>query len=320
MDIGRLVTPLRQRSEGTVGLLLATYNAGPFVDQALAAVATQTRPPDQIVLVDDASSDDTVRRARTWQSRLPLEVVVQPTNGGVSRARNTGARLLQTDLIAILDGDDVVLPDHIEVLADLHRAHGGIAAPQAYFWVPGQRCTPYQRRIRGLHLPRTGQLRRLVHKNYVFVASMVSRKDFELVGGYHEGPRHHDMTSDWDLWLRMVAAGCGVRQAPFPTVLYRVAPGSMADDTEALIESEILQLDRTRQFVPGCLAPEINRAIRNRRAQLTVLARSRSGERWPLARLAVGTGGGDPRNRLRALSAAVAPHWSGKVVGRRGAW
>ncbi len=314
------MTGISHSAEPTVGLLVATYNAAPFVDQTLAAIAAQTRLPDQIVLVDDASTDDTVCRARAWQSHLPLEVVVQPTNGGVSRARNTGAKLLETDLVAILDGDDLVLPDHLELLANEHHHHGGIVAPQAYFWVPGQRCTPYQRRIRGLSLPHSGQLRRLVHKNYVFVASMVSRKDFELVGGYHEGPRHQDMTSDWDLWLRLVAAGCRVRQAPYPTVLYRVVPGSMADDTVRLIESEILQLDRTRQFVPGWLAPDINRAIRHRRAQLTVLAQARSGERWPLARLAAGSGGGDPRNRLRALSAAVAPRWSAKLVRQRGAW
>ncbi|MFN0025807.1 MAG: glycosyltransferase family 2 protein, partial [Acidimicrobiales bacterium] len=220
-----------ERVEASVGLLLTTYNSAPFIDQALASIATQTRLPDHIVLVDDASTDQTVCRARAWQTRLPLEVVVLPTNGGVSRARNAGAKLLGTDLIAILDGDDVVLPDHVELLADRHRQRGGIVSPKAYFWVPGRRCTPYQRRLRGLNLPRTGQLRRLVRKNYVFVASMVSRRDFELVGGYTEGPPHQDMTSDWDLWLRMVAAGNRVSQAPFATVLYRVVPGSMADDT-----------------------------------------------------------------------------------------
>lgn len=304
----------------TVGLLLTTYNSARFIDQTLASIATQTRSPDQIVLVDDASTDDTARRARMWQSHLPLEVVVQPRNGGVSRARNAGAKRLGTDLVAILDGDDVVLPDHLEILTDLHHRQGGIVAPRALFWVPGQRCTPYQRRLRGLNPPRTRQLQRLIQKNYVFVASMVSRKDFELVGGYHEGPRHHDMTSDWDLWLRMVAAGSRVSQAPVPTVLYRVLPGSMADGTAHLVESEILQLQRTRALVPNSCGSHIDRAIRHRQAQLAMLARSANGERLALARMALGSSGGDPRNRLRALSSAIAPQWSSKVVGRRGVW
>ena len=304
----------------SIGLLLATYNGTRFIDQTLAAIAAQTRLPDQIVLVDDASSDTTAAKAAEWRHRLPLEVLVQPRNGGVSRARNEAARHLETDLLAVLDGDDVLLPDHFAVLESLYAAEGGIASPLAYFWVPGQRRTRYQRRLRGLTTPRNNQLRKLIHKNYVFVASLVSRKDFERVGGYSEGERTQDMTSDWDLWLRLVAAGCRVSQANFPTVLYRIVAGSMADDTVHLLESEIIQLNRTRSFVPSNLHREIDKAIANRRAELAVLALSDAGDRVTLARMALGPKGGDHRNRARALGTALAPDLSAHVVRRRGVW
>ena len=160
----------------TVGLAIAAFRAADVVDQTLAAVAAQTRLPDQVVLVDDASPDETALRAKRWQDVLPLEVVCKTTNGGVARARNDAIARLDTDLIAIVDGDDLLLPDHLDLFARLHRVHGGIVSARARFWNPGLAPRPYQRRVRGLVPPRHGQLSRLIQRNFVFVASLVERQ------------------------------------------------------------------------------------------------------------------------------------------------
>ncbi len=304
----------------TVGLVISAYQGERFIDQTLAAVAAQSRLPDQVVVVDDASADSTAKRAARWIDVLPLDVVALPTNGGVARARNQALARLDTDLVAILDGDDVLLPDHLEVLADLHARKGGIVSARASFWTPGQPPRPYQRRIRGFVPPASRQLERLVRRNYVFIASMVSRADLDSVGGFTEGERSQDTTADWDLWLKLAARGVEITLAPFPTVLYRVVPGSMADDAGNLIECEILQLERSRAFLPPELDSTVDEAIAQRRSELRVLELAAEASVIGLARRAVGRGGGDWRNRARAASYALAPATAKKLLRRRGGW
>ncbi|MGE3356684.1 MAG: glycosyltransferase family 2 protein [Acidimicrobiia bacterium] len=303
----------------TIGVVITTYQAAAYVDQALASIAGQTRPADRIVLVDDASTDATVARVRTWQRHLPIDLVVQPVNGGVARARNAGLARLDTDVVAILDGDDVLLPDHLQLLGDLHEVNGGIISPMAMFWTPGHAPRPYQRRLRGFVPPKDDQLRRLIHRNFVFVASVMSRFDIDAVGGFAEGDRAQDTTADWDLWLRLTAKGCHVTQGPFPTVLYRVHAGSMASDAGSLLRAEIQQLERARTFLPEHLETTVVEAIGNRRAELELLEDC-AGSRFEQARRAVGPGGGDWRNRARALAGATAPGAAAKLLRRRGCW
>lgn len=307
------------RSSPSLGLVVTTYQAAAYVDQVLASVASQTRIPDRVVLVDDASDDGTLERARSWAPHLPIELVRQRTNGGVARARNEGIGRLDTDLVAILDGDDVLLPDHFEVLSRLHRTYGGVITPQANFWVPGSPPRPYHRRLRGFVPPKVDQLRRLIMRNFVFVASLVSRFDLEAVSGFTEGDRAQDTTADWDLWLRLSAKGCPITSGPFPTVLYRVVQGSMADDSTNLLECEIKQLERARTFLPERFEPVIADALANRRAELHLLV-DRSDSRLQQARMAVGRRGGDWRNRARALAGAASPATADRLLRHRGGW
>jgi glycosyltransferase involved in cell wall biosynthesis len=303
----------------TTGVIITTFQSAAYVDQALASLAGQTRPADRVVVVDDASTDGTVERVRSWQRHLPLELVVQPVNGGVARARNAGLSRLDTDLVAILDGDDVLLPDHLQVLSELHEVHGGIISPKAMFWNPGSPPRPYQRRLRGFVPPQHDQLRRLVQRNFVFIASLASRFDIDAVGGFAEGDRAQDTTADWDLWLRLVAKGCQVRSGPFPTVLYRVHAGSMADDSATLLRSEILQLHRARRYLPEHLDGVIDEALANREAELALLEED-GGSRTCQAWRAFGPHGGDWRNRARALVGAACPQAAGKLLRHRGNW
>ncbi len=87
LRVSSFAPPVRTPS---VGLVVTTHRCGPFIDQTRTSVAGQTHPPDQVVVVDDASDDDSVARARAWSSHLNLEVVALARNEGVARARNAG--------------------------------------------------------------------------------------------------------------------------------------------------------------------------------------------------------------------------------------
>jgi glycosyltransferase involved in cell wall biosynthesis len=88
----------------SVSVVIPTYNRVKLLERALASVLGQTRPADEIIIVDDGSTDNTVS---TLKSLHPEVKFIQQDNLGVSAARNTGISAARHDWIALLDSDDV---------------------------------------------------------------------------------------------------------------------------------------------------------------------------------------------------------------------
>lgn len=105
----------------TVSVLIATYNAADFLKRAVSSAQAQTIAVEEILIVDDASTDETVRIARqlaTADSRI--RIVELKRNGGPSTARNAGLDVARGQWIAVLDADDAYLPDRLEQM--IHAA------------------------------------------------------------------------------------------------------------------------------------------------------------------------------------------------------
>ena len=74
-----------------VSIVMPAYNAESFIAEAIASVQGQTYPHWNLIVVDDCSSDGTVRVAREWAERDPrIKVVSSPANGGSAASRNLG--------------------------------------------------------------------------------------------------------------------------------------------------------------------------------------------------------------------------------------
>ena len=96
--------------EATVAAVLVSFNKREFVRRNLAAIHRQTVPFDQIIVVDNCSSDGSIDMIReSWPKSVRLEVMPH-SRFGACETFNIGFRMATTDYIAILD-DDVVLPD-----------------------------------------------------------------------------------------------------------------------------------------------------------------------------------------------------------------
>ncbi|GAB6038229.1 hypothetical protein JCM15519_27880 [Fundidesulfovibrio butyratiphilus] len=101
-----------------VSLYIPCYNAAAYLDRVLAAVMAQTHPIEEVLVVDDGSTDATAALAERWtNARYPLRVVRHPGNLGLASARNTGVREAKCDLIAAVDADVAPQPDWLEHLA-----------------------------------------------------------------------------------------------------------------------------------------------------------------------------------------------------------
>jgi glycosyltransferase involved in cell wall biosynthesis len=95
----------------TVAVVMATYNGEPFIAEQLESIARQTRPPDVLVISDDGSSDGTWRIAGDFAASARFDTkLVRGPEKGLAHNFWEAAQLVDTDLIAWADQDDIWMP------------------------------------------------------------------------------------------------------------------------------------------------------------------------------------------------------------------
>src|ERR1700728_3850120 len=96
-----------------VSVVIPTYNRAATIGRTLDSVVRQTHRPLEIIVVDDGSSDDTLRAVDRQGCTVPLTVLALGDNQGAAAARNQGIALARGDFVAFLDSDDEWQPDKI---------------------------------------------------------------------------------------------------------------------------------------------------------------------------------------------------------------
>jgi glycosyltransferase involved in cell wall biosynthesis len=101
-----------------LSIALCTYNGAEFLPEQLGSIAKQTRPPDELVICDDCSTDETRRVVTSFAANAPFAVVlhVNEVNLGSTKNFEKAVSLCTGDIIALSDQDDVWLPNKLERL------------------------------------------------------------------------------------------------------------------------------------------------------------------------------------------------------------
>src|SRR5262245_6496134 len=94
-----------------VSVAIPTYNSARFIQTTLKSVLSQSVAPNEILVVDDGSTDETVAILSSYGSSIR---VIRQSNQGVAAARNALARHVNGDLVAFLDHDDLWHPRYLE--------------------------------------------------------------------------------------------------------------------------------------------------------------------------------------------------------------
>ena len=201
----------------TLGVVTAVYHA---VDpaqlrRALESLAEQTRPPDDVVVVEDGPIGPGLT-AVLDDPPVPLSRVALPVNRGSGPARQAGLRALSTRWVAIADADDVSLPDRFEVqLAHLESSgDAGVGAAMAEFSGTEANVTATRRLP-----PEHDQIARrvLINNPINHPTFMADRQRVLEVGGYSDLP----FLEDYDLMARLVASGARLHNLQQVLVLFR---------------------------------------------------------------------------------------------------
>jgi glycosyltransferase involved in cell wall biosynthesis len=107
-----------------ISAVIPTFNRRDLVCRAIDSALAQSRPPDEVIVVDDGSTDDTRAAVEAYGHAVRY---LHQANAGCSSARNHGVRAASGDWIAFLDADDVWLPAHLERMAAAVDATAGRA-------------------------------------------------------------------------------------------------------------------------------------------------------------------------------------------------
>ena len=110
-------------NELKISIALCTYNGARFLPEQLESILKQTRPPDEIVAVDDRSSDDTLQILRDFAggAPFPMRVEANPENLGVTRNFEKAIGLCAGDIIALCDQDDIWEPGKLAAIEQVFR-------------------------------------------------------------------------------------------------------------------------------------------------------------------------------------------------------
>lgn len=214
-------------------VVVPAYNAEATLPAALGSLDAQLDRDFEVVVVDDGSTDATPALADELCAARGWRVVHQP-NAGLPAARNAAIAVARGRWIALLDADDWLLPPYLgrmrALLASAPRV--GLAFGDAWEWYEGSgrfgrgtAMAPYRPRV----IPEAGEpcFRALLRTNFVYGAATFPRALAERLGGFDETLR---AAEDWNLWLRIVAAGWRIAQTRDPLAVYRRRAGQMTAD------------------------------------------------------------------------------------------
>jgi glycosyltransferase involved in cell wall biosynthesis len=181
-----------------VSIVIPTYNRAASLVRALDSVLAQTYPAWEVLIVDDASTDDTAGRIAPYLGdRVALHR--RPRNGGATAARNAGIALARGAYVAFLDSDDEWLPEKLARQVALFQAGPpdlGLVYAGLWQLVDGRPPVAVPPRQRGRVYDA------LRWRNRIGTASgvMVRRDLLRALGGFDE---RLSACEDWDLWLRI---------------------------------------------------------------------------------------------------------------------
>src|SRR5687767_12515658 len=96
-----------------ISLIATVLNEGSNIHRLMETIQRQTRQPDEIIIVDGGSQDDTMAILNSYTGKLPLRVIVQP-DSNISRGRNIALKAAKGDIIAITDAGVRLNDDWLE--------------------------------------------------------------------------------------------------------------------------------------------------------------------------------------------------------------
>lgn len=239
-----------------VSVVITAYNRAEYLEEAVRSVMRQTFQDFEIIVVDDGSTDNT----RELISKLanPKIRYIYQSNQGTGAARNTGLRHSRGRFIAILDADDVWLPEKLEmqIKAFKDNPKAGLVYTNMYFFGAMEPDTPETFfDLLQWPPPRGDVLENMVVRSFGHPSTQLIRKEvFDVTGPFDEKLPYCD---DYDMLIR-TAAYFEFDVINVPLVKYRIHPGQISRNAEHVLQDHLTVFKKTLKL------PFIGKSVRKR--------------------------------------------------------
>jgi glycosyltransferase involved in cell wall biosynthesis len=259
----------------SVAAVIPLYNGGQYIEAALRSVVAQTVLPDEIIVVNDGSTDDGPAIVAKFAEMRPITILTKP-NGGQSSARNMGVAHARSDLIAFLDQDDIWYPLHIAELSRPfeHDERAGVVYSNLDEINDAGEVlrAAVHMQSRSKH-PKPDLVECLrTDMEILPTAAIVRRSAIDAVGGFDERLSGYE---DDDLFLRIFQAGYGNSYLATPLGQWRKHAGS-SFHSPRMDRSRLIYAEKLREMFPEHLRILDERFFTAARRQLYLAIKSRS--------------------------------------------
>jgi glycosyltransferase involved in cell wall biosynthesis len=228
-DLYHAVYDQKQSEKHRVSVVITSYNYGKYLSNALDSLQVQTYPADEIIVVDDGSTDNTGVIAKQYEG---VKLITQ-ANQGVGNARNNGIATATGDYVVCLDADDLLEPDYLLTCRETLKGDRSIGI--AY---TGMQSFDERGNVEVWASADTYRIEKQAEvatppKNQIPCAAMFRRSMWERVNGYKQA---YHPAEDAHFWLMGTSIGFKAKRATVqPLFDYRIHKNSAT---------------KTKQYVP----------------------------------------------------------------------
>lgn len=202
----------------SISVVITCYNYADHVADALKSVLDQTLIPDEIIVINDASTDNSLEVIKRFEDKV--KIIDHTKNTGVIKSKNEGIRIATSDWIVFLDADDWMEKNFLKRLYESGRltnadiVYGGM-------YITGKNGYPFR--------SEPMSVTSLIRGNYINNSALMRRKLIESVGGYKS-----EMSfgyEDWELYLNLAKNKARFSYVDDLLLFYRRHSSSSRDET-----------------------------------------------------------------------------------------
>ncbi len=221
----------------SITVAVGAYQAERFIAETLESILSQTHPPDEVLVIDDGSTDGTARELERFAGRI--RVVRQP-NGGCAAAFNTAFREASCDFVAECGADDIWEPHKLARQVEALTAHPEIdiafSAARVFGNTEGRWGMPAAEQRGGI-MDRCTFAREMYRTNPVCPSTMLIRRSlYERLGPFAEDIA----TEDYEYWMRALRGGAVFYYDPAMLVRYRRHGANASSNHLAMRQTDLL--------------------------------------------------------------------------------
>ena len=275
-------------AKASVAVIVPSYNYGSFLVEAMESLLRQTLLPTEILISDDASTDNTFEIASAYQKQWPqlIKVNRNETNMGIVEHFRKAVALTSSDYICFLGADNRFRSDYLEKTVRVLDCNDDVGVVYTDYALFGPRaklsyegCGDFRGKVYENHFytietPDWSEKwrERLKKGNFIHGSSMYRRAAYDAAGGYR---KREDKAEDYDLFTRMIFGGWNAQRVAEPILEYRQFSTDQANVQfvslselnfyKAQYKLLLRQMeDRERHILPTFLLRKLARKVLNR--------------------------------------------------------